>query len=156
MHDGQVGLDEVFAQIRQLQRGGVVASPVVKEEPAEEVIVPCDRLLYTQKSCAKRFRGGPFGGKLLEEVIEAWVRGVAAIDPLKDEWLIFDVVRREDKLYSVDNRRLHMLKEYQRRVPCKVWVRIRWKLWEPLFSRYLSHSDSTNGGITIGVRTGGR
>ena len=145
-------LDEAFPRIRMSIRGEQAACDTEKEEPGEEMTIWVDKIYYTQKSCGPRFLGGPYAGRPLEEAIADLESGI--IDQLRDEWLVLDVVKRGNRLQSVDNRRLYCLKMWQQRHPSnkKVLARIRMKVWDTLFGRYMSHSESPNGGETIRKR----
>ena len=56
------------------------------------------------------------------------------IDPMRDEWLVLDVVKKDGRMRSVDNRRLFCLKALQQNDPSHdVKVRIR--------ERFLNHDD---------------
>jgi hypothetical protein len=147
----EIPLDEAFRRIQLQMRGAAIASCIIKEEPlekGEEVIVPCTKLRFTQRACSGRFRCG----RLLGETIEALVSG--AIDPLdlRHHWLVLQVVRRGEKMLSVDNRRLYCLHKFQRHVhPREVLVRIRVYDWDPVFDRFLQHWDAAEG-LSIHVR----
>ena len=60
-------------------------------------IFACVRHSSSQWTCSGRFRGGPYAGRLLHEAIAALPSG--NLDPLQDDWLMFDVVRRNARLY---------------------------------------------------------
>lgn len=135
-------LDEVLRRLR----GQIVAT--CKVEPPELVTVCCDDLFYTQKGCSDRFRGGRY----LEDTIQALLNG--SVDPQRDEWLVLEVVKKDGRLLSNDNRRLYCLKEYQRRrlEPGKVMVRIRVFYWDSAWNSFQRHHDTKNGGTEIFVR----
>eukprot|EP00401_Gymnodinium_catenatum_P053773 CAMPEP_0117572732 /NCGR_PEP_ID=MMETSP0784-20121206/60518_1 /TAXON_ID=39447 /ORGANISM="" /LENGTH=376 /DNA_ID=CAMNT_0005371131 /DNA_START=70 /DNA_END=1197 /DNA_ORIENTATION=- len=61
------------------------------EDLTLEVTVPVSKIYYTQKSCGRRFRGGPYAGRYLEDAIRDLKAG--HIDPIQDDWLILDVVK---------------------------------------------------------------
>ena len=69
-------------------------------KPGEEMTVCVNRIYYTQKNCGAKFQGGPYAGRFLEEAIADLEAGI--IDPLRDEWLVLDVVKRKNRLQSVD------------------------------------------------------
>ena len=149
-------LDEALCRIQETVRGAAVSSfQSVKQELGEEMVVQCREIRYSQASCSSKFRHGPYQGCLLEVVVDDLIRGT--VKPLEDDWFVLDVVKRDGKLISVDNRRLFCLHEFQRRYPSKVvWARIRVKFWDSLFDRFLNHSDSANNGTSIYVRHAGR
>ena len=60
-----ISLDEAFQRIRMTLHG----TQTSKEEPAEERLVDCTRICYSQASCARRFRRGPYAGHLLADVV---------------------------------------------------------------------------------------
>ena len=82
-------------------------------------------LRYTQSSCSCFFRDG----HTVQHTIADLIDGRA--DPLRDEWLVLDVVTMHGELYSIDNRRLYCLKELQRLAgnSCSVLARIRYHCW---------------------------
>ncbi|CAE8648124.1 unnamed protein product [Polarella glacialis] len=149
---GNMPLDQKFRIIR-LRLLGESAQARVKEEPPEELIVHCSQLLYTQETCKRRLRGWPYGEMLLGEVVDKWVKGEFHLNPEQDDWLLLEVVRRNGKLYSIDNRRLRILHEYQRRVPAQdVRVRIKCTEWPSSVDRFLAHFDTQCVGASIRER----
>ena len=150
----ELTLEAKFKYIRLLQQGARAAENAIKEEPPEEAIVGCDQLYYPQGSCGKRLRGGgPYAGWLLAWVIDAWVDGSIQLDPVQDDWLQLQVVKWNGKLFSIDNRHLFIFHEYQRRTQTlDLLVRIKFKVWDSTFDRFLDHWDTRNGGVSIEVR----
>ena len=61
-----IEIDESNSGIRMAQRGRRI-SEEVKVEPAEEAIVPCAQLLFTQGECSAYFKGGPYKNKHLND-----------------------------------------------------------------------------------------
>jgi hypothetical protein len=97
-----------------------------KEEPAEDRLVDCTQIRYSQASCARRFRRGPYAGRLLANVVDDLL--AERLNPGRDDWLTLDVIEKEGKLISIDNRRLWCLKEfYLRGNSPAVYAKIRVK-----------------------------
>ncbi len=68
------------------------------------------------------------------------------LHPERDDWLTLDVIEKEGKLISIDNRRLWCLKEFHcRGRSSAVYAKIRVKVWSPLFDRFLQHLDTPDG-----------
>ncbi len=98
---------------------------------SREFPVPLKRVnhvRYTQSSCSCVFRDG----RSLEQSVADLVDG--RVDALRDEWLTLDVVLLNGKLYSVNNRRLYCLKQFQILVrhSCTVLVRVRLHRWNSI------------------------
>ena len=143
-----ISLEDALDRIRMTGKG---AQLIVKSEPAEERLVECNRIRYSQDSCARRFRHGPYAGLLIVDA----VRDLTAkrLHPERDDWLTLDVVSKENKLISMDNRRLWCLHEFQRRSgSLTVYAKIRVSVWNPSFDRFLEHLDSRYGSDSIRVR----
>ena len=131
-----ISLEAVFSRMRMALLGETMAYRDVKQEPVEEITGPVQQLLYSQWTCSSRFRGGPYAGRLLHEAIADLTSG--NLDPLQDDWLVLDVVRRNARLFSVDNRRLFCLRSWQQQEPeRKVLARIRVREWDPVFDRFM-------------------
>jgi hypothetical protein len=55
------------------------------------------------------------------------------LHPERDTWFTLDVIEKEGRLISIDNRRLWCLHEFQRRSrPQIVYGKVRVKVWDPL------------------------
>eukprot|EP00435_Cladocopium_sp_Y103_P031165 s1909_g7.t2 len=130
----------------------------VKKEGAEEKkVVEVCKLYYSQARISNRFRGGPYGGKLLEEFIDGLKGGKD--HPIRDDWITLRVLEdvRFDppRLRSLDNRRLFCLKAYQKYLESlgtgKV-VEVNTKLcgvWTEQHSEFVRKNDSSNGGTEV-------
>jgi len=134
-----VPLETVFSEIYEALQGELAQQSTVKHEDFELATLPVDSLRYTQESCSPTFKCG----RRLVESIDAFVRGM---DPSKQPWCILRVVRRNGLLLSVDNRRLHAMKEAQRilreRDPTVVvWARAKLYTWTAALDAFLSHLD---------------
>ena len=102
-------------------------------------------------SCAGRFRHCPYAGRLLEDAVKDLIE--QKTDAARDTWWTLDVIERGGHLIFVDNGRLWCLHEFQRRVPSHtVFAKLRLKVWDPLFDRFLSHLDSRHVNVDINVR----
>ena len=141
-------IDIAFQRIALSIRGQRAVGTEVKLEIFEEMIVPVKNIAYTQRWCSNYFRGGPYAGEQLQVVIDYLISG--AIDPLNDSWLTLDIVKRNGKLQSVDNRRLYCLKAWQAQEASKdIQARIRLRVWDPLFDRYLQHNETDSTSIRV-------
>ena len=120
-------------------RSGIQASTVVN----------CSDILYTQDSCKNVFSDGT----TLEEVVQQLTAKLR--DPLHDPFFILDVVDWDGRLFSVDNRRLYCLRQYQERLGESrvVQVRIRLHRWLDVLDRFWYHFTTVNGGTAIRVRS---
>lgn len=147
-------IDIAFQRIALSIRGQRAVGTEVKLEIFEEMIVPVKNIAYTQRWCSNYFRGGPYAGEQLQVVIDYLISG--AIDPLNDSWLTLDIVKRNGKLQSVDNRRLYCLKAWQAQDASKdIQARIRLRVWDPLFDRYLQHNETDSTSIRHLLQLGG-
>lgn len=81
---------------------------VLREGPSSRRIVPVDEIRFTHDTISETFKDGRF----LEELIADLIHG--EVHPLKDEFLCLEVVLYRGRLHSMNNRRLHCLKEFQR------------------------------------------
>ena len=104
------------------------------------VVLPSDRICFTQKGISACFKDG----RELETTIKALLS--RTIDPWTDDRFILPVVRRNGLLLSIDNRRLYSMKEAQRRACCSnplavMWVRARIHNWSPIYDKFLEHLD---------------
>lgn len=140
---------------------GQKASMAVKPEPPEEGFLKVKDLLYTQRSCREIFKGGPYRGRKLEECTAGLIAG--KLDPTRTQWLTLDVVKdtQDGKLWSIDNRRLKCLKEYQKYLDQSgtdktVMVKARIHQWTETHCRFLDHLDTWCHGKDIRVRNGKR
>ena len=153
-------IDESNSGIREAHLGQ--RSLEVKVEPPEVaiVIVPCAQLRFTQCSCGAKFRGGPYANKHLNDFIQDLIsKGPKESCKLilKETWLVLDIMKYNGGLRSIDNRRLHCLKEYQKYLQDSgssetVRVRVRIHHWTEEHDRYVNHNDTRNGGTDIKVR----
>jgi len=92
-----------LARMRGPPDGGELA-----DVPREEArVVPVDEIRYTHDWISTHFKDGRTIASLVEEL----AAGLA--DPLQTPELQLDVVQFEGALWSIRNRRLHALKEYQ-------------------------------------------
>ena len=111
------------------------------------VFVPCSELLYTQDSCRPVFADGTRLDVVTQQLISQ------EIDPLQDPWFLLDVVEWGGRLYSIDNRRLYCLHQYQKHVGDKaVKIRVRIHRWLEIFDRFWMHYTTRNGGLSIRIR----
>ena len=138
--------------------GQKAVSMAVKPEPPEEGFLKVRDLRYTQGSCSETFNGGPYRGCKLEECIAGLIAGKD--DPTRAPWLTLDVVKttQDGKLWSIDNRRLKCLKEYQKYLDQSgtdktVLVKARIHRWTEMHRRFWKHNDTTCKGKDIHVRT---
>ena len=65
-------------------------------------------------TCGRRFRHGPYAGRLLEDAVEGLI--TQKLHPERDAWLTLDVIEKEGRLISIDNRRLWCLHEFHLKV----------------------------------------
>ena len=127
-------------------------APLGEPMDAPHENVECTVLRYSQTSCGGKFRGGPYAGQPLQVVIDGLMSG--EVLPLEHEWMTLDVVQKDGRLISVDNRRLYCLHEHQRQIPeTSVLARIRIHRWYPVFDRFLRR-DGNFRDIRIRSRTG--
>ena len=84
---------------------------------------------FRQLSCPPFCRlPNAVGLRAIRNVISGFIRG--DVDPQRDAWLILQVVKKGDRLISMDNRRLRCLHEWQRQAPSQlVLARIRVEVW---------------------------
>ena len=85
--------------------------------PMSDRIVSIDNLLYSQQSCGVTFRDG----SPLRQLVEELHSGLH--DPLTSSFLQLEVIHRDGKLFSNDNRRLYCLKRYRDEIRQPVQVR---------------------------------
>ena len=92
---------------------------------------------FRQLSCPPFCRlPNAVGLRAIRNVISGFIRG--DVDPQRDAWLILQVVKKGDRLISMDNRRLRCLHEWQRQAPSQlVLARIRVEVWNPMFDSLL-------------------
>ena len=92
---------------------------------------------FRQLSCPPFCRlPNAVGLRAIRNVISGFIRG--DVDPQRDAWLILQVVKKGDRLISMDNRRLRCLHEWQRQAPSQlVLARIRVEVWNPMFDLLL-------------------
>ena len=63
------------------------------------------------------------------------------LDELSEEWYTLDIMKRDGKLQSADNRRLLCVEAWQSQEPSSyVRARVRLRDWDPLFDQYLKQA----------------
>ena len=76
--------------LQRMERRGwlllISIGEVGKEEQAAEAIFLWSDIRYTQKTCSNTFRGGPYRGWVLDEVLDKWVSGENNLDPESDAY----------------------------------------------------------------------
>jgi len=111
--------------------------------------VPVSSVLFTHDCIA-----GQFGdGKTFPPLIEGLQKG--EINSLCHDFLVLNAVEVDGKLYSLDNRRLYCLKEYQKLQKDQV-VSVRLKVTrntDPAIAMFLQKLTTNNGGYSVRVRS---
>lgn len=160
MQGEDLAVEEALDRIRMAMIGQK-ASMAVKPEPPEEGFLKVKDLLFTQDSCSEIFKRGPYRDRKLEECTAGLIAGKD--DPTRDKWLTLDVVKdtQDGKLWSIDNRRLKCLKDYQEYLDQSgthktVMVKARIHQWTETHCRFLDHRDTRCHGKDIRVRTNKR
>ena len=125
------------------------------DSESQRMLVHVDQLRYTQAECSRRFRGGPYEGLELRMCIRDLIDGRERPD---SDWLTLEVVRKNGRLYSLNNRRLYCLKRLQQhnelkgsKEPVRAWVQVVCT-WTPYHSQFLKHFDTPCEGESIKVR----
>lgn len=121
--------------------------PAPQAEGPEVETLPLWQLRFTHDTIKPRFRDG----RSLEELIEQLKRGE---HNLKRAWFLeLDVVLVNKKYYSLSNRRLHCLKEYQRWSENTVFVKAKvTKIVDPVICKFFSSLTTQNGGTSVEIR----
>jgi len=112
----------------------VSVPPSVKSELMLELSVA--KVKYTQKSILSCFRNGWPLEKLYNDLKNG------EVSPTDDRRMVLDVVRRYNcgmaEYFSLDNRRLYVLKWYQENCKKEVKLTARIHEWNPLFDKLLN------------------
>ena len=152
-----IEIDESNSGMREAHLGQRM---LVKQEKPEVAIVPCAQLLFTQAKCSAQFKGGPYKNKhlnyFIHDLISKHPKESCELI-LKEKWLVLDIMKYNGRLWSIDNRRLHCLQEYQKYLQNSgrnetVQVRVRIHQWTTEHHRCLQHYDTRNRGTDIKVR----
>lgn len=101
-------------------------------------------VFFTQDSISSKFSDG----RVFTALIDGLRQGI--IDTLRDSFLTLDAVQVSGRLYSLANRRLYCLKEYQKTVNSVVRVRLRVTCnKDPMIERFLRSFTTNDYGLSV-------
>lgn len=145
-----VGDEPVWRRI-YLQNGGqeVIYGRGVSQDE-ERLLVDVSDVYFTHGRISSTFCGGSHKGQPVSSMVEALERGDVAVGHPNFELVC---ARFDGRLHSLNNRRLHALKEYQKRCsePVKVHVRIPKKLC-PFTVKFMDAYTTQDDGRSVRFR----
>ncbi|CAE8647545.1 unnamed protein product, partial [Polarella glacialis] len=139
-------------QMRGAADGGDLEA-VPRQAP---VMVPVDALRYTHNAISDHFKDG----RSIADLVGQLQGG--KIDPLREPSLCLDVVEFHGRYWSLRNRRLHALKQYQQQLRASPWylesgqvqvhVHVLPLTHPAVFHKFIECFDTETGGETVSVR----
>ncbi|CAE7242867.1 unnamed protein product [Symbiodinium sp. CCMP2456] len=117
---------------------------VARKITDQDTVLEVDSVKYTHDRISKRFKHGPHAGEPIEHLVRDITEG--RVDPLTEPRLRLKVVRHGSQYYSLNNRRLHALKEAR-----ATHLSARVYDMDPITAKFLMAFSTTSDGADVQV-----
>jgi len=103
------------------------------------------KIHFSQNSIGSFFKCGKSISSTLEELQEGKVT-------TEEKFFKIEVVMFDDKYYTINNRRLWCLKEYQKTLSSRLEVQVKMIAMDPAIAAFFRNFTTTNGGTEVEIR----